>query len=90
MLQMIMCMLRRISCAGEGDDVRLKELCLELLGRDRDSLDPLQQGRGQTASIFGLSKSQLLQNEVLRRSSDKHQNIRRLKAEISDLMSGMQ
>lgn len=72
--------------AGEGDDARLKELCMELLDkRPRSSEDT--QTQSPYSTVLGLDKQQLLQDEVLKRFSNTHQAVSRLKAEISDLLS---
>ena len=60
---------------------------MELLGS-------AEREEGQTASWspdkFGLDKRKLLQTVVLKRFSDKHQAVRRLKGEILDILKSMQ
>jgi len=70
-------------CTGEGDGVRLRELCIELLGNG-------QHTASDQAMDTGLDKRGLLQDEVLKRLGDKHQSIRRIKAEIFDLLNSLQ
>lgn len=62
---------------------------MELLGSAQSASD-----EGQTArwspDIFGLDKRKLLQTVVLKRFSDKHQKVRRLKGEILNILDSMQ
>ena len=60
---------------------------MELLGGGSSNSG---QAGSWSPDVLGLNKRQLLQNEVLKRFSDKHQAVRRLKAEISDIMPSMQ
>ena len=62
---------------------------MDLLGPGQQPSD--QAGHnGWSSVVCGLDKRRLLQDEVLKRIGDKHQSTRRLKAEISDLLSDVQ
>lgn len=45
---------------------------------------------GWSATVCGLDRRKLLQDEVLKRLGDKHLSIRRIKAEFWELLSAMQ
>ena len=82
--------LRRDVVAGEGDERRLRELCMELLGNGQQS-SPVQAGdTGWSPTICGLDKRRLLQDEVLKRLGNKHQSTRRISHEMFDLLSSLQ
>ncbi|KAL0026450.1 hypothetical protein WJX79_010832 [Trebouxia sp. C0005] len=53
--------------AGEGDAVRLRELCIELLGNGQHSSSAQAMDTGWSPTVCGLDKRRLLQDEVLKR-----------------------
>lgn len=77
-------------CTGEGDEGRLRELCMELLGQGQHFLSDQSGDTGWSPTICGLDKKKLLQDEVLKRLDDKHQSIRRFKSEMFELLSDLQ
>ena len=81
---------RMSCCTGEGDGVRLRELCIELLGNGQHSSSDQAMDTGWSPTVCGLDKRRLLQDEVLKRLGDKHQSIRRIKAEMFDLLNSLQ
>ena len=76
--------------AGEGDDGRLRELCMELLGQGQQAVSDEPGIHDWSPKICGLDKRKLLRDEVLKRLADKHLAIRRVKAEILDLLASVQ
>ena len=50
-----------LTCAGEGEEVRLRELCRELMGPVR-----LGQGGGGGPQVLGMDTRALLRDQVLR------------------------
>lgn len=81
---------RRDDGAGEGDEGRLRELCMELLGNGQHTSSAQAGDTGWKPTICGLDKRRLLQDEVLKRLGNKHQSTRRISHEMSDLLSNLQ
>lgn len=75
---------------GEGDEGRLREMCMELLGPGQQASAELAAASGWSPMVCGLNKNKLLQDEVLKRLGDKHLSIRRIKAEFWDLLNAAQ
>ena len=80
-----------LNCAGQGDEGRLRELCMELMGNGQDSSSSHSEDTGWSPIVCGLDKRKLLQRDVLKEALDgEPAATRRVKAEMSDLLSSLQ
>ena len=80
-----------LTIAGQGDEGRLRELCMELLGNGQDLSSNENGDTGSCPTVCGLDKRKLLQRDVLKEVLDgAPASTRRIKAEMSDLLSSLQ
>jgi len=79
-----------VACLEDLQTIQLAVKAAELLGNGQHSSSDQAMDTGWSPTVCGLDKRRLLQDEVLKRLGDKHQSIRRIKAEMFDLLNSLQ